>query len=69
MPTVKYNNVKLLRNGVGGDWWGVANVTCVGFSRVGVTIQIDITGAYDAGIPYFLILPNSGYIEFDAEIY
>jgi hypothetical protein len=68
-PTVKYSNVKLLRNGVGGDWWDVENVTCIGFSRVSVTIQINIMGSYEAGIPYFLILPNSGYIEFDAEVY
>jgi hypothetical protein len=70
MPSIKYNNVKFLRNGVGGQWYDVETVKCVGFSKVGVTLQMDLLSAtYEAGIPYFLILPNSGYIEFDAEIY
>jgi len=69
-PTITCNNVKLMRNGVGGNWFDVTSVTCIGFSKMGVTLKLDLLNAtYDVGIPYFLILPNSGYIEFDAEIY
>lgn len=69
-PSIAYSNVKLMKNGVGGSWFDVTSVTCVGFSKMGVTLQLNLKDStYEAGIPYFLILPNSGYIEFDAEIY
>jgi hypothetical protein len=69
-PLVTYNNVKFLKNGIGGSWYDVEAVQCVGFSRTGVTLQMDLLNStYEAGVPYFLILPNSGYIAFDAEIY
>ena len=69
-PTITYKNVKLMKNGVGGNWFDLTSITCVGFSKMGVTLKLDLLDAtYDIGIPYFLILPNSGYIEFDAEIY
>jgi hypothetical protein len=70
MPSIKYKNVKFLKNGVGGSWYDVETVKCVGFSKMGVTLQMDLLSTtYEVGVPYFLILPNSGYIEFDAEIY
>lgn len=70
MPLITYYNVKMLKNGIGGSWYDVETVKCIGFSRVGVTLQMDLLNAtYEVGVPYFLILPNSGYITFDAEIY
>ena len=68
-PTIQYANVKLLQNGVGGTWWDVADVTCVGFSNMGATLQLTGEKNFEAGVPYYLILPNSGYIKMDAEIY
>ena len=68
-PNVNFVNVKLLKNGVGGEWFDVTNVTCVGFSMMGVTLQLDKETNYEVGVPYYLILPNSGYIQLDAEIY
>jgi len=68
-PTIQYANVKLLQNGVGGTWWDVADVTCVGFSNMGATLQLTGQKNFEAGVPYYLILPNSGYIKMDAEIY
>ena len=68
-PTIQYANVKFLQNGVGGTWWDVADVTCVGFSNMGVTLQLTGDKNFEAGVPYYLILPNSGYIKMDAEIY
>lgn len=68
-PSIKYSNVKFMKDGVDGAWFDVTNVACVGFSQMGVTLQMDKETNYEAGVPYFLILPNSGYIYFDAEIY
>lgn len=67
-PSVEFANVKLLKGGVGGAWMSVTNVTCVGYSNMGVTLQLECEGALEANIPYYLILPNSGYIKLDAEI-
>ena len=68
-PTIKFSNVSLLKNGTDGTSVSVTGVTCAGYSQIGVTLRMVIGSNYEAGTPYFLALPNSGYIDFDAEIY
>lgn len=68
-PTIKFSNVSLLKNGTDGTSVSVTGVTCAGYSQMGVTLRMVIGSNYEAGTPYFLALPNSGYIDFDAEIY
>lgn len=69
-PAISYENVKFAKGGIDGSWFDISSVTCIGFSSLGVTLQMDLKDSnYASGIPYFLIFPNSGYIAFDAEIY
>jgi hypothetical protein len=68
-PTIKFSNISLLKNGTDGTSVSVTGVTCAGYSKMGVTLRMVIGSNYEAGIPYFLTLPNSGYIDFDSEIY
>lgn len=68
-PSITFVNAKTMKNGLGGSFYDLTDVTCVGVCDSGVTLQVTAAENFEAGIPYFLILPESGYINFDAEIY
>ena len=68
-PSITFVNAKTMKNGLGGSFYDLTGITCVGVCDSGVTLQVTAAENFEAGIPYFLILPESGYIKFDAEIY
>lgn len=68
-PSITFVNAKTMKNGLGGSFYDLTDVTCVGVCNSGVTLQVTAAENFEAGVPYFLILPESGYIKFDAEVY
>ena len=68
-PSITFVNAKTMKNGLGGSFHDLTDITCVGVCNSGVTLQVTTAENFEAGVPYFLILPESGYIKFDAEIY
>lgn len=68
-PSITFYNAKLLKNGTDGEVVNITSMACAGYSKISVTVQMVIGSNYEIGVPYFLTLPDSGYIDFDAEIY